>query len=82
MNRGTVTVRRISRKARCQPRLPVTANVAVRGNTVYKVILPGSTSSRTRKPPEEWFYDGNHKFVDEESIGGTEFRWESPAHGR
>jgi hypothetical protein len=30
------------------------ANVAVRGNTVYKVILPGITSSRTRNPPEEW----------------------------
>jgi hypothetical protein len=39
MNPGTVTVRRISLNACCQPRHPVTANVAVRGNTVYKVIL-------------------------------------------
>jgi hypothetical protein len=53
MNPRTVTARRISRNACCQPRLPVTANVAVRGNIVYKVILPGSTSSRKRNPPEE-----------------------------
>jgi hypothetical protein len=54
MNPQTVTVRRISRNTCCQPRLPVTANVAVRGNSVYKVILPRSTSSRMRNPPEEW----------------------------
>jgi hypothetical protein len=52
MNPGTVTVQRISRNACCQPRLPDTANVAVRTNTVYKVILPGSTSSSTRSPSE------------------------------
>jgi hypothetical protein len=32
----------------------VTANVAVRGNTIYKVILLVITTSRTRNPPEEW----------------------------
>jgi hypothetical protein len=34
----------------------VTANVAVRGITVYKVILLGITSSRTRNPPAEWIF--------------------------
>jgi hypothetical protein len=29
---------------------------AVLGNTVYKVILLGITSSRTRSTPEEWFF--------------------------
>jgi hypothetical protein len=53
MNPGTVTVRRISRNACCQPNLPVTANVAVRGNTLYKVILPGITSSMMRNSPKE-----------------------------
>jgi hypothetical protein len=56
MNPGTVTVQRISRNACYQPRLPDSAHVAVRGNTVYKVIHPGSTSSRTRNPPEEWLF--------------------------
>jgi hypothetical protein len=46
-NPRTVTIQRISRNACCQPRLPVTANVAVRSN-------PGITSSRTRNPSEEW----------------------------
>jgi hypothetical protein len=45
----------------------VTANVAVRGNTVNKVILLGIASSRTRKPPEEWFSPRNHKFIYKES---------------
>jgi hypothetical protein len=36
----------------------VTANVAVRGNTVYKVlaILLGITSLKTRNPSEEWLF--------------------------
>jgi hypothetical protein len=42
MNPGTVPVRRISRNASCQLCLTVTVNVAVCGNTVYKVILPVS----------------------------------------
>jgi hypothetical protein len=38
MNPGTVTVRRISRNACCKLRLPVAANVVVRGNTVRVCI--------------------------------------------
>jgi hypothetical protein len=34
----------------------VTANVAVCGNAVYKVILSGSTISRMRNPPVEWLF--------------------------
>jgi hypothetical protein len=55
MNPGTVTVWRIFRNASCQPRLPVTANVAVLGNSVHKEILPGLTSSKTRNPPKNGF---------------------------
>jgi hypothetical protein len=54
MNPGAITVQRISRSVSCQPRLPVTANVTVCRNTVYKVINPGITSSRTINPPEKW----------------------------
>jgi hypothetical protein len=53
-NPVTVTAQRISHKASCQPHLLVPANVAVCGSTVYKVILPGISISRTRNPPEEW----------------------------
>jgi hypothetical protein len=34
----------------------VTAYVAVCNNTVFKVILLGTTSSRTRNPKEEWLF--------------------------
>jgi hypothetical protein len=64
----TVTVRRTSRNTCCQPRLPVTTNVAV-GSTVrffFREVLaqklgshqrngflPGMTSSWMRNPPDE-----------------------------
>jgi hypothetical protein len=54
MNPRTVTVQRISCNASYQPSLLFTANLAVRGNSVFKIILPGITSSRTQNPPEEW----------------------------
>jgi hypothetical protein len=34
----------------------VTANVAVRSNSVYRVIHPGITSSRTKNQPEKWLF--------------------------
>jgi hypothetical protein len=49
MNPGTVTIGRISRNASCQPRFPVTANVAVHSNTVYKVILPRITTGIAKR---------------------------------
>jgi hypothetical protein len=51
-------------------------------STVGMVIPPYITNSRTSKPPEEWFSARNHKFMDEESTGGVEFRRESPVQGR
>jgi hypothetical protein len=52
----TVTVGRNSCNVSCQPCLPASTNVEVRGNILYKVILPRINSSMTRNPPEEWFF--------------------------
>jgi hypothetical protein len=54
-----------------------TAIVAVRGNTVYKVILPRIISPRTRSG----YSDVNYQLKDLEVTGGMEFRQKSPAQG-
>jgi hypothetical protein len=44
----------------------VTANVSVRGHTVYEKILLGTTSSRTRNLLEEWLF---HRELPAKGLG-------------
>jgi hypothetical protein len=59
----------------------VNANMAVRGKTLYKVILPGITP-RQRVHWRNGYSAVNYQLKDKEATGGMFFRQESQVHGR